>query len=74
MDHQRDVPFHLLPENPEFSAGDPGTGNLLVQGDNPLALKALLSYYSFVSIDDKEANHLRMLHDAEFDARNFVAT
>jgi site-specific DNA-methyltransferase (adenine-specific)/adenine-specific DNA-methyltransferase len=26
--------------------GDPGSGNLLVQGDNLLALKALLPYYA----------------------------
>jgi adenine-specific DNA-methyltransferase len=41
--HHRRVPFHLLKEVPELSVGDPGTGNLLVEGDNLLALKALLS-------------------------------
>ena len=46
VNHHRDVPFHLLRENPELSAGDPGSGNLLVQGDNLLALKALLPYYA----------------------------
>jgi len=30
----------------DLSAGDPGTGNLLVQGDNLIALKALLPYYA----------------------------
>jgi adenine-specific DNA-methyltransferase len=30
----------------EHSVGDPDTGNLLVQGDNLLALKALLPYYA----------------------------
>ena len=30
----------------ELSAGDPDAGNLLVQGDNLLALKALLPYYA----------------------------
>ena len=40
------MPFHLLRENPELSVGDPGSGNLLVQGDNLLALKALLPYYA----------------------------
>ena len=40
------MPFHLLRENAEFSAGDPAAGNLLVQGDNLLALKALLPYYA----------------------------
>lgn len=45
LDHHRDVPFHLLREVPELRAGDPAAGNLLVQGDNLLALKALLPYY-----------------------------
>jgi len=44
--HHKQVPFHLLKEAPELSVGDPGSGNLLVEGDNLLALKALLPYYS----------------------------
>ncbi len=44
--HHRQVPFHLLKDMPELSVGDPGTGNLLVEGDNLLALKALLPYYA----------------------------
>lgn len=46
VNHHREVPFHLLRENPELSVGDLGSGNLLVQGDNLLALKALLPYYA----------------------------
>ncbi len=46
VDHHREVPFHLLRENAEYSAGDASAGNLLVQGDNLLALKALLPYYA----------------------------
>lgn len=46
LNHHREVPFHLLKEVPELSAGDPAAGNLLVQGDNLLALKALLPYYA----------------------------
>jgi adenine-specific DNA-methyltransferase len=45
VEHHKEVPFHLLRCNPELSAGEPGSGNLLVQGDNLLALKALLPYY-----------------------------
>ena len=41
INHHREVPYHLLREVPELSAGDPDAGNLLVQGDNLLALKAL---------------------------------
>ncbi len=44
--HHRQVPFHLLKEVPESSVGDPGSGNLLVEGDNLLALKALLPFYA----------------------------
>ncbi len=46
VQHHADVPFHLLREDPALSVGDPGSGNLLVQGDNLLALKALLPYYA----------------------------
>jgi adenine-specific DNA-methyltransferase len=44
--HHRTVPFRLLKDVPELSVGDPGSGNLIVQGDNLLALKALLPYYA----------------------------
>jgi site-specific DNA-methyltransferase (adenine-specific)/adenine-specific DNA-methyltransferase len=40
------VPFHLLKDVPELSCGQPGSGNLIVQGDNLVALKALLPYYA----------------------------
>ena len=44
--HHNEVPYHLLRCNPDLSAGEEGSGNLLVQGDNLLALKALLPYYA----------------------------
>jgi hypothetical protein len=40
------VPYRLLEEAPELSAGDPGAGNMQIQGDNLEVLKALLSFYS----------------------------
>ena len=46
LNHHREVPYHLLRCEERLSAGDPGSGNLLVQGDNLLALKALLPYYA----------------------------
>lgn len=46
VNHHREVPFHLLKNNDDLSVGDPGSGNLLVQGDNLIALKALLPYYA----------------------------
>lgn len=36
----------ILIENPEYSYGDPNTGNMLIHGDNLLALKALEQDYS----------------------------
>jgi site-specific DNA-methyltransferase (adenine-specific)/adenine-specific DNA-methyltransferase len=46
VEHHKQVPFHLLRCNNDLSVGDPGSGNLLVQADNLLALKALLPYYA----------------------------
>lgn len=44
--YDQQVPFHLLKDIPELSCGQPGNGNLIVQGDNLVALKALLPYYA----------------------------
>ncbi len=143
--HHREVPYRTLKCDRKLSVGDPGSGNLLVEGDNLEALKALLPYYArrvkciyidppyntgnegwvyndavnspemrnwlgktvgkeaedlsrhdkwlcmmmprirllrdfltddgavFVSIDDNESHHLRLLMDEIFGARNFVA-
>src|SRR6266851_7703532 len=46
VNHHREVPYRLLHCNKGHSAGDADAGNLLVQGDNLLALKALLPYYA----------------------------
>jgi DNA modification methylase len=46
VNHHRQVPYRLLRCDPKLSAGDPDSGNLLVQGDNLEALKALLPYYA----------------------------
>jgi adenine-specific DNA-methyltransferase len=40
------TPYRLLEQVPEHSHGDSGTGNMLIQGDNLDALKALLPYYA----------------------------
>src|SRR5438128_11652588 len=40
------APYCLLEEAPELSYGDQNTGNMLIQGDNLDALKALLPYYA----------------------------
>ena len=40
------VPYRLLEEAPDFSAGDPNSGNILMQADNLHALKALLPFYA----------------------------
>jgi len=44
--HHLEVPFHLLRADAALSCGAPAAGNLLVEGDNLLALKALLPYYA----------------------------
>ncbi len=45
--HHAEVPFHLLKEDPDLSCGgEAGAGNLIVQGDNLKALKALLPHYA----------------------------
>src|SRR4051812_2755045 len=46
VNHHLQVPFHLLKDVPELACGEPGDGNLIVQGDNLVALKALLPYYA----------------------------
>jgi DNA modification methylase len=46
VNHHKQVPFRLLKDVPELACGDPGEGNLIVQGDNLVALKALLPYYA----------------------------
>ena len=46
VNHHLRVPFHLLKDVPDLACGDPGSGNLIVQGDNLVALKALLPYYA----------------------------
>ena len=45
INHHLEVPFRLLKDVPELGCGDPGSGNLIVEGDNLVALKALLPYY-----------------------------
>lgn len=44
--HHKDVPYRLLEPVAELSHGDPNSGNLIVQGDNLHALKALLPRYA----------------------------
>jgi len=44
--HHKEVPFRLLEPLPDLSCGDASSGNLIVQGDNLHALKALLPRYA----------------------------
>jgi adenine-specific DNA-methyltransferase len=44
--HHKEVPFRLLDPVPEISCGNSESGNLIVQGDNLHALKALLPRYA----------------------------
>lgn len=45
IEHHTRVPNHLLCSRPDLSVGEPGSGNLLLQGDSLPALKALLPHY-----------------------------
>jgi adenine-specific DNA-methyltransferase len=42
----QNAPYRLLEEAPKLSAGEGATENMLIQGDNLDALKALLPYYA----------------------------
>lgn len=44
--HHKEVPYRLLEPIAELSIGEPDSGNLIVQGDNLHALKALLPRYA----------------------------
>jgi adenine-specific DNA-methyltransferase len=46
LDRAQNVPYRLLEHVPDLSFGDADAGNMLVQGDNLDALKALLPYYA----------------------------
>jgi len=46
VNYHLQVPFHLLKDVPDLACGEPGSGNLIVEGDNLIALKALLPYYA----------------------------
>lgn len=46
VNYHLQVPFHLLKDVPDLACGKPGEGNLIVEGDNLVALKALLPYYA----------------------------
>jgi hypothetical protein len=46
VNHHLEVPFRLLQDVPDLACGDPGSGNFIVEGDNLIALKALLPYYA----------------------------
>ncbi len=46
VNHHREVPYRLVHCDGDLSSGNPDASNLLVQGDNLEALKALLPYYA----------------------------
>ncbi len=46
VNHHQEVPYHLLRDVPELGCGPADSGNLIVEGDNLTALKALLPYYA----------------------------
>lgn len=46
VNHHQQVPFHLLKDVPDLGCGDPGSGNLILQADNLVGLRALLPNYA----------------------------
>jgi hypothetical protein len=46
VNHHQEVPYHLLRDVPDLGCGPADSGNLIVEGDNLTALKALLPYYA----------------------------
>ena len=42
VNHHHQVPFDLLKDALDLACGQPGDGNLIVQSDNLVALRALL--------------------------------
>lgn len=59
LNHHRGVPYRLLNCDSKLSVGDPGSGNLLVEGENLLALKALLPYALAECIEQWRAKKAR---------------
>ena len=46
VNYHQQVAFRMLKDVPELACGQPGSGNLIIQGDNLIALKAILPYYA----------------------------
>jgi adenine-specific DNA-methyltransferase len=44
INHHKDVPYRLLHCDSKLSAGEPDSGNLIVQGDNLEALNSVLAH------------------------------
>lgn len=44
--HQQEIEFRLLQEDPELGSGDLTSGNIILNADNLLGLKALLPQYA----------------------------
>ena len=57
--HHKDVPFRLLEPVQELSCGPADAGNLIVQGDNLHALKALLPRYARAQTVSFTASRIR---------------
>lgn len=45
LNHHREVPYRIMTEESTLSYGQKDSGNLIVEGDNLEALRALLPYY-----------------------------
>ncbi len=59
LQKSRRAPYRLLESVPTLGYGDPAAGNLLIQGDNLDALKALLPYYAGRDLSRRLAEKVR---------------
>lgn len=59
LQKSRRAPYRLLKPVPEMGYGDPAVVNLLIQGDNLDALKALLPYYAGHDLSRQLAEKIR---------------
>lgn len=69
LNHDKKVPFHLLEEGKDLSFGGLDSENMLIQGDNLIALKTLFPYYAgkvkcvYIAPPYNTGNENRVLED-----------
>src|SRR5512137_1663076 len=66
VNHHQHVPFHLLKDVPDLACGDPGSGNLIVQGDNLVALiRGLMAQFAISDVSALALDRFRLRDEIE---------